>query len=59
MAKITSSGPSSIPILRQILEVQKKDSDTQADALERIQQQLAMINEDTNLTPGERHYDDG
>jgi len=59
MAKITSSGPNPIPVLRLMLEVQKRDADTQADALERIQQQLAMINEDTNLKPGERHYDDG
>lgn len=26
------------------------------DALERIQQQLAMINDGENLEPGERHY---
>ena len=28
-----------------------------ADAQERIQQQLAKINEDENLVPGDRHYE--
>jgi len=31
--------------------------DDMVDALERIQQQLAIINEDNNLTPGERQFE--
>ncbi len=27
------------------------------DGIERVQQQLAKVNEDENLAPGERHYD--
>mgnify|MGYP001470071533 CR=1 FL=1 len=37
-----------------VLEILK--ATTTLDVLERIQQQLAKMNEDENLGPGDRHY---
>lgn len=45
--------PVEADVFQQILEVLKHIEDTQ----ERIQQQLAKINEDENLAPGDRHYE--
>lgn len=56
MATITSSGPSNINILKETLETIKRAEDMREDVLERIQQQLAKVNEDENLKIGERHY---
>lgn len=41
--------------LAEILQVLKLSENP--DTLERIQQQLAKMNEDENLEPGERHYE--
>ena len=56
MASITSGGSNLESILRQILQQNKDDAEAQADVQERIQQQLAKVNEDENLAEGERHY---
>ena len=36
----------------------QKQTTLVVDSSERIQQQLAKVNEDENLTTGERHYDE-
>ena len=57
MPSITSNGPSTLVLLRKLLAVAEEDASTQADVLERIQQQLASINDNNNLEAGERLFD--
>lgn len=56
MAKIVRTPASNAPLLRDILDQLKDMAGDMSDVEERIQQQLAMVNEDANLQPGERHY---
>ena len=62
MARITSTQSLqtlelSNAAIQNFLQVLARDSVRDADVSERIQQQLAKINEDENLIAGERHYD--
>lgn len=45
--------------IRNLLRDMKSDQLRAVDSSERIQQQLAKINEDENLLAGERYYNDG
>ncbi len=51
-----NSSSSSNGVLNKILQELKLKAGLDSDSYERIQQQLAKINEDENLKPGERHY---
>ena len=55
MSGFTSS-TSNARLLQAILDQLLHDADRADDTQERIQQQLAKINEDENLATGERHY---
>jgi len=55
MSGFTSS-TSNARLLQAILDQLRRDADRADDTEERIQQQLAKINEDENLLVGERHY---
>lgn len=52
IAKLTSAVVANTEEIQILIRTQ----DTGIDVSERIQQQLAMINEGENLKPGERHY---
>ena len=52
-----NSSSSNQNILQEILDRLNDAQISNDDVLERVQQQLAMINEDLSLEPGERHYD--
>ena len=60
MASITTNNPQDDTVAIQIRDF-LRDLDTNLfdllDSNERIQQQLAVINEDANLAPGERRFD--
>lgn len=57
-----TGGPENVAVLKTIadrLEAMLSQDAARNDANERIQEQLATINEDENLKPGERRYRDG
>ena len=60
MAKIESTQPAEQTVLeaiRDAVQEMQRQTTVAVDISERIQQQLAKINEDENLVAGERHYD--
>ncbi len=62
MPEIFTNSPQDDTVAKQIrnlLRDMKSDQLSVVDSNERIQQQLAKINEDENLASGERIYDDG
>ncbi len=56
MARIIRTPASPNLLLREILDKLQSHQTINIDVYERIQQQLAMINEDAQLAPGDRHY---
>lgn len=55
MSGFTSSTSSS-RMLQDIVDQLRRDAEKTEDTLERIQQQLALLNDGENLAPMERHY---
>lgn len=60
MPSITTNSPQDDTVAKEIRDFMR-DLDTNLfdllDSNERIQQQLAIINEDGNIAPGERRFD--
>ena len=60
MANIESTQPANQKVLeaiRDAVQEMQRQTTLAVDSNERIQQQLAKVNEDENLIAGERHYD--
>ena len=55
MSGFTSS-TSNARLLKDIVDQLRRDAERADDTQERIQQQLAKINEDENLKPEQRHF---
>ena len=51
-----TSSTSNTRLLQAIVDQLRRDAERADDTQERIQQQLAKINEDENLEPTKRHY---